>query len=101
VAIEHFKEDFVYKIRSAIKEAYIRRDELNRIILKMMARNIEARYQTPAPLIDDLEAYLHNSNAAPESKKRGSVPKLTLPRKNVNPVAVSGVVPVVPADKNV
>jgi len=32
VAIEHFKEDFVYKIRSAIKEAYIRRDELNRII---------------------------------------------------------------------
>lgn len=31
-AVEHFKEDFVYKIRSAIKEAYIRRDELNRII---------------------------------------------------------------------
>lgn len=32
VAIEHFKEDFIYKIRSAIKEAYVRRDELNRII---------------------------------------------------------------------
>ena len=32
VAVEHFKEDFVYKIRSAIKEAYVRRDELNRII---------------------------------------------------------------------
>ena len=31
-AVEHFKEDFVYKIRSAIKEAYVRRDELNRII---------------------------------------------------------------------
>ena len=31
-AIGHFKEDFVYKIRSAIKEAYVRRDELNRII---------------------------------------------------------------------
>lgn len=31
-AVEHFKDDFVYKIRSAIKEAYIRRDELNRII---------------------------------------------------------------------
>ncbi len=31
-AAEHFKEDFVYKIRSAIKEAYIRRDELNHII---------------------------------------------------------------------
>ena len=27
-AVEHFKEDFVYKIRSAIKEAYVRRDEL-------------------------------------------------------------------------
>ena len=35
VAVEHFKEDFIYKIRSAIKEAYIRRDELNRIIRKL------------------------------------------------------------------
>ena len=32
IAVEHFKEDFIYKIRSAIREAYIRRDELNRII---------------------------------------------------------------------
>lgn len=32
IAVEHFKEDFIYKIRSAIKEAYIRRDELNKII---------------------------------------------------------------------
>ena len=31
-AVEHFKEDFIYKIRSAIKEAYQRRDELNRIM---------------------------------------------------------------------
>lgn len=31
-AVEHFKEDFIYKIRSAIQEAYVRRDELNRII---------------------------------------------------------------------
>ena len=31
-AVEHFKEDFIYKIRSAIREAYVRRDELNRII---------------------------------------------------------------------
>lgn len=30
--MEHFKEDFIYKIRSAIREAYVRRDELNRII---------------------------------------------------------------------
>ncbi len=31
-AVEHFKEDFIFKIRSAIREAYVRRDELNRII---------------------------------------------------------------------
>ena len=34
-AVEHFKEDFIYKIRSAIKEAYQRRDELNRIISRL------------------------------------------------------------------
>ena len=31
----HFKDDFVFKIRSAIKEAMMRRDELNRIIHKL------------------------------------------------------------------
>lgn len=31
-AAEHFKDDFMYKIRSAIKEAIRRKDELNRII---------------------------------------------------------------------
>lgn len=31
-AVEHFKDDFIFKIRSAIKEAYHRRDELNEII---------------------------------------------------------------------
>lgn len=31
-AVEHFKDDFVFKIRSAIREAYQRKDELNRII---------------------------------------------------------------------
>ncbi|MFR5731467.1 MAG: hypothetical protein ACLUD2_05450 [Clostridium sp.] len=30
--MEHFKDDFMYKIRSAIKEALQRKDELNRII---------------------------------------------------------------------
>lgn len=35
IAVDHFKEDFIYKIRSAIKEAYIRRDELNRIIRRL------------------------------------------------------------------
>ena len=33
--VEHFKDDFVFKIRSAILEAYQRRDELNRIISKL------------------------------------------------------------------
>ena len=32
---EHFKDDFIFKIRSAILEAYQRRDELNRIISKL------------------------------------------------------------------
>ncbi len=34
-AVEHFKEDFVYKIRYAIREAYQRKDELNRIISRL------------------------------------------------------------------
>lgn len=34
-AVEHFKEDFVYKIRSAIQEAYQMKDELNRIISRL------------------------------------------------------------------
>ena len=35
IAVEHFKDDFMYKIRSAIKEALIRKDELNRIISQL------------------------------------------------------------------
>ena len=34
-AVEHFKDDFIFKIRSAIREAYQRKDELNRIIRKL------------------------------------------------------------------
>lgn len=34
-AVEHFKDDFIFKIRSAIREAYQRKDELNRIINKL------------------------------------------------------------------
>ena len=34
-AVEHFKDDFVFKIRSAIREAYQRKDELNRIISRL------------------------------------------------------------------
>lgn len=34
-AVEHFKDDFMYKIRSAIKEAMQRKDELNQIISRL------------------------------------------------------------------
>lgn len=34
-AVEHFKNDFMYKIRSAIREAMLRKDELNRIISRL------------------------------------------------------------------
>ena len=39
-AVEHFKDDFVFKIRSAIREAYQRRDELNRIISGWISEKI-------------------------------------------------------------
>ena len=34
-AVEHFRDDFMYKIRSAIREALIRKDALNRIISRL------------------------------------------------------------------
>lgn len=34
-AVEHFKDDFIFKIRSAIRKAYQRKDELNRIISRL------------------------------------------------------------------
>ena len=34
-AVEHFKDDFMYKVRSAIKDAMLRKDELNRIISRL------------------------------------------------------------------
>ena len=34
-AVEHFKDDFIFKIRAAIRDAYQRKDELNRIIRKL------------------------------------------------------------------
>ncbi len=34
-AIEHFKDDFMFKIRSAIRDAMTRKDELNKIIAKL------------------------------------------------------------------
>lgn len=35
VAVEHFKTDFVYKIRDAIKEAMQQKDDLNRVLSKL------------------------------------------------------------------
>lgn len=35
LAVEHFKDDFIFKIRSAIREAYQRKEELNRMISKL------------------------------------------------------------------
>ena len=46
-------------------------DELNTIIMKMMARNIEDRYQTPAPLIKALDMYLMHSQSG-----NNTVPRL-------------------------
>ncbi len=34
-ALEHFKDDFIYKIRSAIEDAIRRKDELNKVIAKL------------------------------------------------------------------
>lgn len=34
-AVEHFKDDFIYKIRTAIREAMERKDELNRVISRL------------------------------------------------------------------
>lgn len=34
-AVEHFRDDFIFKIRNAIKEALVRKDELNRVISRL------------------------------------------------------------------
>ncbi len=34
-AVEHFKDDFIFKIRNAIREALVRKDELNRVISRL------------------------------------------------------------------
>ena len=39
-------------------------DELNTIIMKMMARNIEDRYQTPTPLMKALDMFMRNYRPA-------------------------------------
>ena len=58
-------------------------DELNAIIMKMMARDINARYQTPGPLIKALELFQQNHRSA-----TGAVPTLNFKggRGNAAPV---------------
>lgn len=34
-AVEHFKDDFIFKIRNAIREALVRKEELNRVISRL------------------------------------------------------------------
>lgn len=89
-------------------------DELNTIIMKMMARNIEDRYQTPTPLMKALDMFMRNYRpagpnvptlnlkfgkkpAAPAFKlpaaPKPAVPKTAAPSPVAQPVATSPVVP--------
>lgn len=88
-------------------------DELNTVIMKMMARNIEDRYQTPAPLVKALEMYLQHSapgaggSAVPQLKFRlpsaGGAPAATpgakspfTPGAKSSPFAGGGAAPGLP-----
>lgn len=88
-------------------------DELNTVIMKMMARNIEDRYQTPAPLVKALEMYLQLSapgaggSAVPQLKFRlpsaGGAPAATpgakspfTPGAKSSPFAGGGAAPGLP-----
>ena len=91
-------------------------DELNSIIIKMMARNIEDRYQSAEELIEDLKAYLKStdlptttsaiklpSNSIKINKPTLGGAKITLPGAKptvpgVKP-AVPGVKPAIPGAK--
>ena len=81
-------------------------DELNRIIVKMMEKDINKRYQSAAELIEDLDAYLRSAPAAkpgaakpaaaksaakPVVPPKPAIPKLSIPGK-------SAAKPVVPAE---
>ena len=84
-------------------------DELNRIIVKMMARDISARYQSPADLVLELDDFLKNQSNAGEKVASRPVPavpgkKLSIPGKISIPPsgrAVPMVKPVTPTVKPV
>ncbi len=48
--------------------------ELNRIIVKMMAKTLEERYQTGAELVDDLKNFLQGTPAAATGKEEKPAP---------------------------
>ncbi len=71
-------------------------DELNSIIMKMMARRIEERYQTPVPLIKALDHFLQSRRSAVAggmpslnlkagAKKTPAAPAFQLPKAPVAP----------------
>ena len=84
-------------------------DALNRIIVKMMEKDINKRYQSAEALIDDLDAYLRSAPTAAVAKKSSSapapkpvsvkpVPKPAVPKKAAVPkLSVPGNAPVRPA----
>ncbi len=82
-------------------------DELNRIIIKMMARNIEQRYQTASELASDLKTFIKSEKEKPaDSEKKSNAepagaktqPKVSVPSIPKIPVAqvVKPAAPVVP-----
>ena len=61
-------------------------DELNSIIVKMMARDIKKRYQTPEELIRALDRFIAKS----ERSDKGKVPALRFPKPPVSTPAAKG-----------
>lgn len=72
-------------------------EKLNNIIVKMMARNIDQRYQLPSELISDLDDFLANPTAAPAGKPLLQRPGLGGALKK--PLAAPGAKPAVPGVK--
>ena len=66
--------------------------ELSNIVVKMMARNIEERYQMPSEVIEDLEAYADHRKSASIA-----VPKLNLNIGKKNAPGVTASKPGLPA----
>lgn len=77
-------------------------EELDRIIVRMMARDIEKRYQTPADLVDDLNKFISSEKNSGTQKKNAAVSssepvKVTVPPRLTPKIAPKISKPVVPA----